>query len=87
MKVGGEHSSSSGGAPGPRLVQEAEFHLYGNVESLDSVALPHSSRSTLVLSFKEAKVSYSSCPAQLTHSLLYVFLGAQCVHVAFFGGV
>lgn len=55
-KVAGEQSA--GGVSAPRLVQEAEFQLYGNIESLDSVKLPHSSRSTLVLCFKEAKVQH-----------------------------
>ena len=56
-QVASEQSSASREVHGPRLVQEAEFHLYGNIESLDSVELPHSSRSTLVLSFREAKVT------------------------------
>lgn len=50
-------SGSGGGSQGPRLVQQAEYHLYGNVESLGSVRLTHSERDALVLSFREAKVS------------------------------
>ena len=38
-------------------MQEAEYQLYGNVESLDCVRLAHSDRDALVLSFKEAKVT------------------------------
>lgn len=57
-KADGEQGSGSGGgsSQGPRLVQEAEYQLYGNVESLDCVRLTHSDQDALVLSFKEAKV-------------------------------
>ena len=61
-KLATEQISETREVLGPRLVQEAEFQLYGNIESLDSVELPHSSRSTLVLSFRDAKVC---CKEQL----------------------
>ena len=41
---------------GARLVQVAEYQLYGNVQSMDKVELAQSKRESLLLAFKDAKV-------------------------------
>ncbi len=42
---------------GSKLVQVGEYRLHGNVESMATVQLAQSKRESLLLSFKDAKVS------------------------------
>ncbi len=42
---------------GSKLVQVAEYRLHGNVESMEKVQLAQSKRESLLLSFRDAKVS------------------------------
>ncbi len=39
------------------LIQVGEYHLHGNVQSVDKVRLGHNTRDTLLLTFRDAKVT------------------------------
>ena len=50
-------SPSPEAPPSSRLLQVGEYMLYGCVQSMEKVLLAHSKRETLLLSFRDAKVS------------------------------